>query len=653
MLHKKLFCFLLLYPFIIKAQMVQFPQKEIDRCLQEAWKASAYSSVPGKNKPSEEIQSGVYQFLKSYVQEDIVIPRVPEHITRGSDTLYVGITPKDTITVTGVWQHNGPIFILNDGVLIFKNAQATILGNIYIINEGQFLAEHTDFNIPQQYFYQRSIMAAHHSKMSLQNCSMRFSGMSHNLVILDSATVSFKNVHFSDWTTTGVFGKPQFIIDTCNNIGEIIMMDRSAVTVKNTDTVLLWHHIPGGAQLNWEFPEGNQLSHYSLSPVSQGVSGINYSVEADNCKLIWWGLMPEDGSDVTVSNSYLRAIGAWFTNKDSTTVTGLANNAHYVSSGNLFKDRILQLDNSTVVTWSLYPMDSSVVNVKSCIAGEIGSGGYAKTTCTSAFVDGSGGYFWGSGSAVQFAVLSAFTSPVRSEGSAMVLAGYSSIANGVASGVGNSILFLVQTPVLQQPVAYEGAVVWTANLAAPSIAHVNDSVTVTGSAYILRGPESVLMHFDHYYLKYQPAGSTDWIQLSGVVKTPVNQNTLAKWNTKNLVPGDYHLMLVLKDDWGDSVSANISVTLLPAVATGGISPSAGNQIFVSPNPVSDNLTVTVPAGEWSSMILTDITGRNIAEKRVTEYKPEEIISMKNIPPGIYFLNIQSAKSSIIKKIVKQ
>ncbi len=653
MFRKGVFFVLLLCPFLLKAQVISFPQKEIDRCLQEAWKGSTNPLVAPQQQPEEKVQSGVYQFLKSYVHEKIALPQAPRHITRGSDTLFVGITPNDTVTVTGSWQHDGPIYILNDGVLIFKNAQARILGNILVANEGQFLANHSDFDIPQQYFYQRSIIVAHHARMSMNNCSMRFSGMSHNLVIADSASVNFKQVHFFDWTTTGVFGKPQFFIDTCNTIGEIIIMDRCTVTVRNTDTALLWHHIPSNAQLEWEFSDGNQLSHYTMSPISPGVSGINYSVEAENCKLIWWALMPEDKSKVTINNSYLRAIGVWFTGKDSTTVTGLANNASYISSGNLFKDRVLQLNNSFVITWSLYPMDSSVVNISSCIAGEIGAGGNAKTICTSTFVDGSGGYFWSNGSAVQFAVVSAFTSHVRSEGSGIVLAGYSSIANGTATGIGNSILFLVQTPVLQHPAAYDGSAVWVANMAAPSPAYVNDSVTLTGSAYILRGPESKLMRFNHYYLQYQRAGNTDLSLLSGNTYTPVDQGVLAKWNTKDLTPGDYNLMMVLKDDWGDSVNVNISVTLLPSVVTGVTLSHIENQISVSPNPVSDNVTVTVSEDEQNHLVVTDAFGRVMAERWMPAFRKEETIPMTSYPSGIYFLNVQSDKGSSVKKIVKQ
>ena len=53
------------------------------------------------------------------------------------DTLIVGFFPGDTLRVTGVWANNGPIIVLQDGVLIFEHANATILGDLFVIGRGQ------------------------------------------------------------------------------------------------------------------------------------------------------------------------------------------------------------------------------------------------------------------------------------------------------------------------------------------------------------------------------------------------------------------------------------------------------------------------------------------------------------------------------------
>lgn len=645
-----------LFPVLLHAQTMlvpqTFPQQRIDNILQDAQTSYNSASYPVCNNSKHPIPSNPYQLIHTYKSGRIVVPKAPIKKTRGIDTLYVGATPKDTVVVTGIWQSNGPIYVLNDGVLIFKNAQATVLGNITAYNKGQIIAFHSTFYIPQQYFYQRTILTANDASIRMVDCSMNFGGLNHNFVLVDSSTIALRNVHFSDWTTTGMYGSPVFSIDSCNTLGEIIIEGNSNLSVKNTDTVLLWHQVPHNTQFTWTFPNGINVNKYSLTPKSTGLSGINYTIEADSCKLIWWALMPEDNSQVTISNSDIRAIGAWFTGKDSTTVSGLADNTTYTSSGNLFKDRILVLNNSTVTTWNLYPMDTSVVNIKSCIAGEIGSENTAKTTCTSIFLDGSGGYFWTSNSSLQLGLFSAFTSNVRSEGNSIMLIGYSSIANGTASSINNSILFLVQTSVLQQPVAYDGSETWVAQVLPPASAYVNDSFNIQGSAYITRGPSSQLMIFDHYNVKYQATGSNTWLPLTGNVMVAANQSTIAKWNTYGLTPGNYTLLLTLKDNLGDSVVAQASVNLLPAIlSVGHIKDDMSVSVF--PNPVSDDLTVNIPQAAFNTLIVTDITGRIVIQQSISNTADIEHISTSTFIPGMYIVKLVSPAYTTVKTFIKQ
>ncbi len=541
-------------------------------------------------------------------------------------------------------------------MLIFNNADATILGNIYVVESGQLIATNSTLYIPQQYFYQRSVLTAQSGSVLLKDCTMNFGGLSHNFSLMDSSSITVQNVHFTDWTTTGTSGKTIFSIDTCDVIGEIILSDSSIVTVKNTDTVLLWHHVPKNDGLTWTFPNGVNLTNYSLTPASPGVSGLKYTVEAQNCKLALWALMPENGSTVKISNSKLRAIGAWFTGKDSTTVTGLADNSSYLSSGNLFNDRTLILDSTTVTTWSLYPMDSTKTTITSCIAGEIGSENSAQTTCSSIFVDGTGGYFWTTDASLQIAEFSAFTCNVRSEGNGFELVAYSSVSEGAASGIDNSILFLIQTSVLQQPIAYDGSDVWVAQNSTPATAYVNDSVPIPGSAYILRGPQSQWMSFDHYKLYYEAEGSSIWTAITNTINTPVNQNNLTTWNTTGLAPGNYNLMLTVYDNYNDSVNAQTSITLLPAQLE-GIQPVNANEVVsVFPNPTSNQLSIISTQSSIKEISIDNVLGQRVFEKILNNSSgiTNERLDVSELSSGIYFYQLTSDNSQVITgKFVKE
>ena len=659
----RLIILLILLPFYLSAQTTapahRFPQQEINQALEQAFQLSQTSDIISQpTTASITPKSNLNQFLKSYRNYRVAVPKIHSNIhsrSNGNDTLYIGATGNDTLLVTGTWQNSGPIYVVNKGVLIFNNAYATILGNVYVLDSGQLIANHSTLYIPQQYFYQRSLVTAQGGSVLLKDGTMNFGGLTHNFLLIDSSSITVQNVHFTDWTTTGTVGHPKFSIDTCNVIGEIILSDSSTVSVKNTDTVLLWHHIPKNDGLIWTFPNGVNLTHYSLTPASLGVTGLKYNVEADNCKLAWWALMPEDGSDVQISNSSLRAIGAWFTGNDSTNVSGLADNSSYKSPGSLMNDRTLILDTTSVTTWSLYPMDKTKITISSCIAGEIGSENKASTTCNSTFVDGSGGYFWATDTSLQISGFGAFTCNVRSEGVGFEIADYCSITNGAATGIDNSILFLIQSSVLQQPIAYDGSDVWVAQISAPSTSYVNDSVPIPGSAYILRGPQSVWMSFDHYKLYYQVSGAGAWTSITGNITSPVNQGNLTTWNTNGLAAGNYSVILTLYDNYNDSVNAFSTITLLPSSLEGIQHISNNEQISVFPNPTSNQLTIMSKQLSIIGIAINNLLGQRVFTKTepvggITNDK----IDVSELPAGIYFYELTTNNSQVVKgKFVKE
>jgi hypothetical protein len=444
-------------------------------------------------------------------------------------------------------------------------------------------------------------------------------------------------------------GGATFIVDTSTDMGEIVIIDSVHLNLNHVDTVLLWHQVPRGAGLTWTFPNGVNLQHYGIGPDSAGVNGLKYNVEVNNCKLAHWAVMPEDHSNVNISNTSLWSVGVLFSGTDSANVSGIADNSFYASSSGLFDDRTFQLTNTSVYCWGLYNGDNAVVNITDCIAGEIGSHNKSSTTCTRVFCDGTGGYFWATDTATQTAIQSTFTCDVRSEGNGLVVAGFGSIwIGGQASAIDNSLLFLLQTPVLAEPIAYDGSDIWAA-LIEPESGYAGDTVFISGSADILRGPTSALMSFSSYYLEYQLQGDTGFTLIPGVFTSPVYQNTLAPWPTAGLAPGDYNVQLVLKDNYNDSTAVSTSITL--AAQPLAISNVSDDLIKIIPNPATDRLVISnlTATGNYHAEVY-NINGQLVATYKISG--TDNIVPVGDLSSGSYFIKLTGEQTTLVRRFIK-
>ena len=283
----------------------------------------------------------------------------------------------------------------------------------------------------------------------------------------DNAEINMKNVTNKGFTTNGVWANASITIDGTNQAGEYIITNTCRLDFKNAATILLWHHFADTAVINFSFPDGKLVSSYVFNNKTPGVKGVGYDIKVANSKDVMWGMMPSTGSDITISDSKLRAIGLWFMGSDSINVSGLVDNSTYKDFTAPITDRNLHLINSSVQTWSLYPMEDTKLNISGCILGEIGSEGNSKVTGTSFYVDGSGGYFWSGDKSFIVAGWSTATTYVRSQNNSIFLFGYSALTNGIASAIGNSVLIVVQSSLPQDPIALDGSVAWFANINQP------------------------------------------------------------------------------------------------------------------------------------------------------------------------------------------
>ncbi len=619
-----------------------FPQKELNKFNAEALqRIRSGETVPAYTGKDDGIIPAAGTVLNYHENRPhrFLVPSNKGMTFINSDTLYVG----DTLGIKGEWLRNGPIVIYNSGLLHFSGAQATILGDIYLLNEASLLADSSILYIPQAYFYQRAVVATGGSKVIYRNTTVDHSGLSHSILLVDSARLELINVINRGFTTNGIYHHSSVYVDGINQAGEYVIVDESSLEFHNAKTVLLWHQFPDNAEVDFVFPEGDSVNNYQFDESIAGVTGIGYSVLLDNCTDVMWGMMPATGSDITITGSEIRAIGLWFMGSDTVDVNGLVNNSYYDDFQAPLDDRKLRLIDCNVTTWSIYPMDQSVVNLSGCIVGEIGAGKRSTLMGSQFFCDGSGGYVWTSDTSFMLAGFSYTSGYVRSQANSILYYAYSSLSGGYLSALQNSVIMAIQCTLPEEPRAYDNGVAWYALIEGPSEAYAGETVQVTGSAWIDRTPTSELMDFGSYRLFYQESESTGWKEIPVDSLNEKRKEPLGIWNTAALTPGQYIIKLVIRDNWGNTAEAMKTISLQPSFA---IEEPVKNTFSIYPNPANDRITILLPAGfENFQVSISDLIGRICLENEFSSNheKAEAQIPLDPIPPGYYIVSVSSGK----------
>jgi hypothetical protein len=592
---------------------------------------------------SQSSVSSIFQYL------DFDLPDSPHTL---SDSLVIGDTPGETLLVTGNWFHDGPIFVINDGVLQFRNAQVTNLGNLNVVNSGRVYADSSRLFFPQIYWYQRTLLIAQNGYLRFDACTTSFSGYPYNLFMGDSARVELFNMHHEDFTTSLVSGRSSLFLDDVNLSGEYVMLDSATADFKNASTLLIWHHFPDVSVIDFTFPSGDSVYSYLFTDSLPGVDSVGYRVSADSCYDVMWGLMPTTGSDVQITNSSIRTIGVWFEGSDTINVSGLVNNSDYTDFTAPISDRNLHLVNTRVQTWSLYPFDYTNLNVTSCILGEVMTLNRSIVSLTNYFLDGSGGYLSATDTSFAFSVFCAVSSNVRSERSGVFLLGYAGVPRGDILGIGNSILIVLQSSLPQDPVPLEGSVAWLGNISGPSQAYAGDIVPIMGSAWIDRGPEHTLYDFGQYQMFYQGSGDTLWNSIEPPSLIEARDDTLSSWDTSTLNPGIYAVKIVLKNNFGDSVDVARTINLLTVgVEENSYEVLSDLEFRVSPLKVSSGASIyfSLPNPGHVSLIAYNILGRTVDRiytGRIQEGEHEFL--WKPPASGVYFLKLNRTHGSPLR-----
>jgi hypothetical protein len=636
------------------AQPRSFPQQQFSQSLQQSFQRNLLSAHPASSQQTVShlvpVLEEVNALKKGASPSSVRAGNPPQ--AQAIDTLIVGLVPNDTVRITGTWTHTGPIWVFNDGVLIFDHADVIDTGDVYVFGHGQLLADSSDFFFPQHYFYERSLLVLQNAVASFHNSSFNYSGMSHNLIVANNAQLDWVNVHQHDWTTCGLFGSPSLNIHGCNLSGEYILVDSCTANFVHADSIILWHQLPNTAVINYSFPNGNAVYNYAFDNTVAGVSGLNYHVTADSCSTVWWAIMPVNGSDVTISNSDIRLIGAWFMNGDTASAYGIFNNSSYANYLTPLNDRTLHLVNTNVSTWNFYVFDNSFLSIDSCQLGEVGTQQVSNVVASNFILDGTGGYFWATDTSAILATNVISYNTTRSEMNGIFLLAYSWLPFVPPTSIEQSMIICVQNTLPADPIPYDASVAWLANMEGPDTSSVNAVVPITGSAWINQGPLGNAIDFASYSLYFQmPSMSTAWFPIVVDSATEISHGVLANWNTTGLLPGTYVLIEVLTDNFGDSVAGQRLIELLPN-GVGVNELNASNDLTVFPNPSEGHFIIRSESALVSRIVVTDLQGRVVLEQDGV-FSQQFSIDLSATEKGVYLLEVFTEGKRELVRLVKE
>ncbi|PKP04622.1 MAG: hypothetical protein CVU11_04395 [Bacteroidetes bacterium HGW-Bacteroidetes-6] len=552
------------------------------------------------------------------------------------DTLYI---LNDTL-ISGSWSFAGTLVAYDTGKVLIQNATVILPGDLVVYgNDARIDIVNSTVYQPQQYFYQRSVVAVGHGVFRAENSTLNYNNLSHNMVIGENGLVELIDVTTIGFRTCGVSAHGTININGINEAGEFVITDSADINIRNASTVLLWHQFPDGSSLTHTFPDGDTLIAYNFNSSTPGVLGIGYDIDIDSCTHVMWGLMPEPNTNIDISNSSIRAIGLWFTGSDSLDVSGLVDQSTYTNQTMNISDRTLTLQNTTVQTWSLYSFDTVFVDVHSCIVGEIGSFGYSQVFTSSTMIDGSGGYFFANDNSICLAGFSTTTSAVRSQRDGIMIYANGSILNGAVEALNESILIVVQSSLPQDPVYRDNACVWFAMIDGPYNAYYGQNYPISGSAWIDKDPASPKMDFDHYQLFYSTDQGVSWIAIDTPRTIEKHHAWLGDFNTA-LLPSEGSCLLKLSLTDNQTIpftmDAVVALNVLPAYL--GLS-DENTTLKLYPNPVTTQITIESDL-QFEDFRIFNTKGQLVKSGLVNE---NNTVDVENLPNGLYFLSLDGEK----------
>ena len=614
-----------------------------------------YSMLSGQEQFNQYISNAVeiVESLKTIQNKSI-------KMTQNEGDLVVGLNnPDESMTITGSYSLSGNILIYNNGNINFNNANFQFDGDIFIYGHGRLNFNNSDINIIQKYIYEHSAVILDHGVISFSGTKFRSNGQSWGMGLSGDARLIMDNSEISDgFITTGFLERSSAEILNTKTPGEFLCFSNNSLKFRGCDFLLQWLVLPDSSIVDVSLPTDSLVNNWVFKDNGSSINGIPYSVDIDSCTNVLWGLISNTGSEAVFRNTEFRTIGLMFAGNDSVSISNITNESHQVDAEVNITDRDLRLVNCDVHTWSFYPSQGSKLTVINSVFGEIMSQDSSKVFVNNCVCDGTGGYVSAHNQSFMIIINSLIRSQVITRDNG-ILVGYESAFTGdhIESDE-SSIMVLANVQASVEPNAYSGSVIFKSEIK-PVTGECNTTVPIKGTAEIVSG-QDIDIQLKNYRVEYSDSFTDPfWKPTDGVHREPVIDDTLALWNTKGILPGDYLIRLTMIHSFGDSISVNSYARLNPQTDVRFIKTEKPDKFSLSqnfPNPFNSSTTITFSLSESShvSLLLYDVRGV-LVSKIVDEVKNKGhytvIVNCSDLPTGLYFYSLTAGTYVSSRKLM--
>ncbi len=463
------------------------------------------------------------------------------------DVLYIGRDdPDEIVTITGTYILESHIVIENQGRLELIDATVTLQGDIVIEDDGALTVSNTELTFSQLYAHEFGLLAWDRADMVIENSIISGQGAIIKGALAGEASARLEAADFTDGMTVSLMESSSLSLSEMSGFIEAIVSDEAALDAADSQAVLLliWLAMPEGATGTFSLPPWGPVGSLAFPGDFPGVTGIGYTVSIVDMEMVIFSLLSLAGSDVTISDSFILAVGLLFTEGDSHGLVGLQYYSEYSDFTLALGDRGLRLVDTVLWTWNVYAAGSSVMTVLDSTVGEIFSMENATAIVQSSTCDGNGGYVSAQGYSTLIVIDSVIIPKVITMGfSATTLAeselnGEIFVSEVSALAVVNPVGSYVATP-LDAGVLIEGAI------DPPPEPYVGGTLSITGTADIRPGPDSPITYAG-YELQYgRGSGPSTFTPIGSYHTEAVHEGELEVWDTEKLSPGLYTLRLLI------------------------------------------------------------------------------------------------------------
>ena len=264
-------------------------------------------------------------------------------------------TPDESVTLTGNITIDGDIVVASQGVLTLDNATVTLTGNITVVDDGTFTITGGTLTVLSQYRYANGIVGFNNSHVTFQDTVIDTNGYNWNGAFADNASFVAHNSTFHHGLTTALFGTATADVDGSNPLEWVVGGNSSLSVANDAGPFIFWPIFPDGSVADLTFPDGADVSSFSISDSDPKISGIGFSVTITNIQNVWWGIMLNPGCNVTIRDSVMRTTGILADTGASMNLSGMVNGQSYSDTVIPISGLTYHLINSSVETWNITP----------------------------------------------------------------------------------------------------------------------------------------------------------------------------------------------------------------------------------------------------------------------------------------------------------